>query len=90
MSNRMGANQTKQLSSLTWIHIICKSSPLLPFSCILITNSMGPKQTKQLLYLIWVQAICESTPQLSGPMSNSMGPDQTKQLSNLDQGPTYL
>ena len=73
MANSMGTDQTKQLSSLTWIHIICKSSPQLPFSYILIANSMGPKHTKQLLSLTLVQAISESSPQLPDPYVKQHG-----------------
>ena len=35
MSNSMGPDQTKPLSSLIWVQTICKSSPQIPVSCIL-------------------------------------------------------
>ena len=47
----MGADHTKQLSSLIWIQTICKSSPKLPISYILITNSIGPIRTNNCL--VW-------------------------------------
>ena len=48
MSYNMGQDLTNQLSILILVQTICKSSPILPFSNILMSNSMGPDQTKQL------------------------------------------
>ena len=89
MSTSMGTDQTKQLSSLTWIHNIYKSSPQLRFRYILITNSMVPQQTKQLLSLIWVQAICESSPRLADPYVKQHGSRSDQTIVRPDLGPNY-
>ena len=85
MSDSMGTDQTKQLSSLTRIHTICKNSPQIPFSYILITNRPNNcwAWSGSKLFVIFHLNFLILT-------SHSMGPDQTKHLSNLGQGPTYL
>ena len=68
MSNSMGPDQTKQLSSLIWVQTICESSSQIPVSYNQIQIICKTQPQLPVSYIL---------------MSNSMGPDLTKWLSSL-------